>query len=191
MILRQNLRCSKNKQWHRRSFALRCNRFYICCTGMFCFSCPPIWTSRRKTHRKLSSSLFLKCFFFYKTHFYNMQHGFMVLCGASSLSTNLKCGDEYPSNLYKFILTERGVWLVSDTFCCAATDVTAPTESWSQIHQLSLGLNEETEESEAAKSCRRNVASSLRHAGKVYFKKKAIIPNYVFGIIFKSIDSLV
>lgn len=101
MILRQNLRCSKNKRWHRRSFALRCNRFYICCTGMFCFSCPPIWTSRRKTHRKLSSSLFLKCFFFYKTHFYNMQHGFMVLCGASSLSTNLKCGDEYPSNLYK------------------------------------------------------------------------------------------
>lgn len=120
-----------------------------------------------------------------------MQHGFMVLCGASSLSTNLKCGDEYPSNLYKFLLTERGVWLVSDTFCCAATDVTAPTESWSQIHQLSLGLNEETEESEAAKSCRRNVASSLRHAGKVYFKKKRSYQMMCFGIIFKSIDSLV
>lgn len=50
-ILRQNLRCRKNKQQHSRSCALHWNTFYICFIGLF-------GLDNWKTCRKLNSSLF-------------------------------------------------------------------------------------------------------------------------------------
>lgn len=60
VIFRQNQKCRKNKQWLRKSWALYCNRFYICYTGLFCFSYPAIWTDQIFTGRATADDFYIK-----------------------------------------------------------------------------------------------------------------------------------